>query len=330
MDYNNIKLEKGMYNICNKSFTRVLEDLDPSEKYRGTDLDGLDAYQRQLKRFGIKVSGPNCDTIEKFFVAPESAVLFPEFISRAVKSGIFSYNVLPYITAAKSVIDTIDYRTITSNLESSTYPSSAVSEGNLLPEVTIRTNPNLVSLQKHGRVLSSSYEALRFQNIDVFAVILRKIGADIVNEQLKDAITAIQSGATPEKTQNKVSYDALLNLWVSLKPYNMNVMITTYDMARQILALSEMRDANAGLDFQGTGKEITPMGAKLICSSFVNEKTIIGLDKDCALQMIQSGDVVVDYDKVIDRQLEKAAISVTAGFSKIFSKAVKIINVETQ
>ncbi len=107
----------------------------------------------------------------------------------------------------------------------------------------------------------------------------------------------------------------------------MNVMITTYDIARRIMALDEMRDANAGLDFQGTGRDISPMGARLICSNIPDAKTVIGLDKDCALQMIQSGDVVVDYDKVIDRQLDKTTLSVTAGFSKIFTGATKIISI---
>ena len=32
-----IKLEKGMYNISGKSFTAVLEDLDPSENYRSEE-----------------------------------------------------------------------------------------------------------------------------------------------------------------------------------------------------------------------------------------------------------------------------------------------------
>jgi len=336
MDFDNIKLEKGMYNVCNKSFTNVLEELDPSEKYKGTNLEGLDAYQRQLKRFGIKVSGPRCDTVEKFFSSADSSVLFPEFIARAVKQGIHSNDVLPYITAARTTIDGIDYRTITSNLESSTSKKKStsnleaypISEGGTLPSVSVTTNSNLVHLLKHGRVLSSTYEALRFQNLDVLAVILRKIGADIVNEQLEDAITVIKSNLTPTNIQS-VSYAELLQLWASIKPYHMNVIITTYDVARQILALDEMRDSNAGLNFQGTGKDITPVGAKLICSNSAGTNTIIGLDKECAIQMIQSGDVTIDYDKVIDRQLEKAAISVTAGFSKIFSNACKSLKIVT-
>ena len=49
--YENVKLEKGMYGQNGKSFLKVLEGLDPSESYKGTALEGLDAFQRQLKRF---------------------------------------------------------------------------------------------------------------------------------------------------------------------------------------------------------------------------------------------------------------------------------------
>ena len=53
MAYDNLKLEKGLY-TTGKSFTQALEQIDPSENYAGTPLEGLDAYQRQLKRFDIK------------------------------------------------------------------------------------------------------------------------------------------------------------------------------------------------------------------------------------------------------------------------------------
>ena len=57
MGYDNLKLEKGMYRQAGMSFTQVLESLDPSENYRGTALEGTDAFQRQLKRFGIRAKG---------------------------------------------------------------------------------------------------------------------------------------------------------------------------------------------------------------------------------------------------------------------------------
>ena len=41
--------------------------------------------------------------------------------------------------------------------------------------------------------------------------------------------------------------------------------------------------------------------------------------------MVQSGEVVTDHDKLIDRQLERAAISTITGFAKIFPDSVKVL-----
>ena len=40
-DFDNIKLEKGLY--ASGNFTKALESIDPSENYKGTSLEGLDA-----------------------------------------------------------------------------------------------------------------------------------------------------------------------------------------------------------------------------------------------------------------------------------------------
>ena len=113
--FNDIRLEKGMYSIPGKSFTQVLEGMDPSENYKGTSLEGLDAYQRQLKRFDIHARGVGSDAVEKFFRSTESAVLFPEYVARSVKQGMEETNLLPHITASTTLIDGLDYRSIYSS-----------------------------------------------------------------------------------------------------------------------------------------------------------------------------------------------------------------------
>ena len=82
--YDNLKLDKGMYREAGRSFSQVLESQDPSERYKGTSLEGLDAFQRQLKRFDIKVKGETSDPVEAFFRTTDAAVLFPEYIARTV------------------------------------------------------------------------------------------------------------------------------------------------------------------------------------------------------------------------------------------------------
>ena len=64
-DYTNIRLDKTMYR-ADKSFSQQLEMMDPSDRYTGP-LGRLDAFQRQLKRFDIKVGGsgqrPDCQVL---------------------------------------------------------------------------------------------------------------------------------------------------------------------------------------------------------------------------------------------------------------------------
>ena len=42
---------------------------------------------------------------------------------------------------------------------------------------------------------------------------------------------------------------------------------------------------------------------------------------------VRAGDVLVEYDKLIDRQLERAAITSISGFGKICDGAAKVLNV---
>ena len=62
-------------------------------------LEGLDAFQRQLKRFDIKVKGETSDPVEAFFRTSDAAVLFPEYIARTVRQGMEEGDILPSITA---------------------------------------------------------------------------------------------------------------------------------------------------------------------------------------------------------------------------------------
>ena len=89
--------------------------------------------------------------------------------------------------------------------------------------------------------------------------------------------------------------------------------------------LQRQRDAAAGLNFHATGKAVTPLGANMLKSSAAQAGTLIGLDKNCALEMVEAGGILTEYDKLIDRQIERAAITQTAGFAKIFTDASKIL-----
>lgn len=331
--FENITIEKGMYQEKG-GLTAALEQLDPSENYVGTPLEGLDAFSRQLKRFDIRVSGSGSDCVEKFFRTSNSAALFPEYIGRAVQQGIERADILPQLVATVTEVEGLDYRSIASVPDADDKSLKVVAEGAAIPCTTVKTRENLVKLHKRGRMLVASYEALRFQRLDLFTVTLNQIGAYIARSQIQDAVDVLLNGDGNNNAASNisaavsgsVSYGDLVALWAGLAPYELNTLLAPTDVMQKLLALTQLQDANAGLDFQGTGKMITPLGASLLHAPEVTSGKLIGLDKNCALEMVQAGGVTTDYDKLIDRQLERAAITCTAGFAKIFDGAVKTLS----
>ena len=305
MGYENLKLEKGMYRQEGMSFTQVLESLDPSENYRGTALEGTDAFQRQLKRFGIRAKGAGSSTVEKFFRTMDSAVLFPEYIARTVRQGMEENDILPAITATTTVIDSMDY------------------------------------LSKRGRMLVASYEAVRFQKLDLFSVMLRQIGAYIQKMQLQDAVDVLVNGDGNDNaavqytigtdpisgTAGTLGYEQLVEFWGQFDPYTMNTILCSTGTMTKLLKIPELQNPLTGLNFQGTGKLTTPLGAQLHRTGAVEDGVIIGLDNRYALELVRAGDVLVEYDKLIDRQLERAAITSISGFGKICDGAAAVLNV---
>lgn len=333
--YKTINIDKSMYNRRGKTFSQVLEELDPSTNYKNTPLEKLDAFGRQLKRFDIRVSGAQSDMVEKFFQTSSSAALFPEYVSRAIKLGMEYANALPDITATVTKIDGMDYRSIVSDPDDDTRSLKVVSEGAFLPQTTIKTQESLVKLLKRGRMLVSTYEALRFQRLDLFTVTLKQIGAYIARTQLADAVNVLVNGdgnsngakVINASASGTLKYTDLVRLWTELTPYELNTLLVPTTLMEKILAMQEMQDSQATLDFHGTGRMITPMGAKLIHVPTLDSDKIVGIDKTCALEMVQAGDVLVDYDKLIDRQLERATVSVISGFAKLFNDASVVLKV---
>lgn len=328
--FENVKLEKGMYNVAGKSFTDVLETLDSSENYHGTPLEGLDAYQRQLKRFGIKVSGAGSDKVERFFESSGAAALFPEYVARAVGQGLKEGGKAQDLVATVTNVDSRDYRTMAVKSDNAEKGLSPVGEGEEIPAIRITTSPKLIQMTKKGRLIVSSYEAVRFQRLDLFTVMLRQIGEAIAASQAEEAIKILQNGdgnigalSTTAAGSTNLTYDDFVKLWGELSPFNLNTIAAGTQALQQIMSIDEFKDSAAGMNFHGTGELCTPMGAKIVHVPAMADGIVIGLDRNAALELVQAGEVTIDADKMIDRQLERAGVSVISGFARIFEDAAR-------
>jgi len=317
MRYDNVRLHKEMYN--EGELSQVLEARDPNDQYYGTSMEGLDAFQRQLKRFDIKVRGSGSDTVEKFFKTAESTVLFPEFAARAVKQGLDEATVLPSIAATITEIEGKDYRSITSS-------TNETDGKDKLPASNISIDPELTRINQQGRMLVGSYEALRFQRIDLFSVALRQIGALIAHTQMSNAVSVLLDARAANIFSTKdiaLDHGGILEFGSKFDVYEMNTLLVSNDVMFKLLTTPEFGNIE-GITYNKGG--FCPLtGARIIRSAALPLNTLIGLDKRFALEMVQVKGIHVEHEKLINRQFERAVISTSTGFSKIYKDAVKVL-----
>lgn len=322
--YTDIKLEKGLYSITGKTFTQALAELDPDSAYENTELKGLDAFERQLKRFDIKVKGVNSDRVEKFFLNTQSAVLFPEYVRRAIKAGLNEASILPQVVATTTYTDSMDFRglTVTSDGESDT-----VAQAGELPVTTVKLASTSSALTKFARKLSCSYESIRKQRLEAFGVILRNLGAAIARDVNGLCMSQITTGITPSAISgSSITYADLANFWSSMDSFNMTTMVCKPDTMAEILGLEQMKYCVN--DYMASGMVKTPYGVTLVKCSELESDVAVGIDKSCAVEAVFGTDVIVDFDKLISTQCSEIACSVTVGFSKLTDGAVKILSTE--
>ena len=316
--YNDIRLEKGFYNLSGKSFTAALEELDPSSAYSGTPLEKLDAFERQLKRFNIRISGENCDCVEKFFTSTETAILFPEFVTRSIRKG-FDETVLSSVCAAKTYSNSGQYLGCILDDTAEYTPSAQAAS---LPSASVRESASATVLAKYGRLISASYEAVRQQRLDVFGIMLRSIGVKLAAAVVKQAVEVLAEDAASISTSS-LSYDDLTKLYGCFDCFDMTTVIASPEVASKIAAMDQLADSSAGPD----GRFMLPFGSELIKTPAASNSKIIGIDRAYALEFITSTDLVMETDKLIDRQLDQISVSITCGFRKITPEAVKVLEI---
>lgn len=315
--YQNIILEKGLYHLTNKSFVQALEGLDPSGQYAETPLAGLDAYERQLKRFDIRISGPQCDRVEKFFTSTESAVLFPEFVRRAIRQGMDA-SMLSEITAVETHTDSSQYLGCTIT-DTNNYNAS-IWQGNGLTDSTILEESSALTLSKYGRLVKASYEAVRRQRLDVFAVLLKSVGMQLAQALMQQAINTLTAnvGSSSTKAGNELAYSDLATLYGKFTTYNMNTLLVSPKVAATILAMTEMDDVVP----VEQGQVRLPFGTVLCKVPQMSDSVIIGVDKNFALEMVTGSNLILETDRLIENQLDLITVSLQCGFRVLMKNAV--------
>lgn len=260
--------------------------------------------------------------MEKFFSTTESAVLFPEFIRRMVQSGV-EQSVLSDVMAVHTKVDASEY--VGGVLTDDTDYSTTTTDGAALPTATYLESSSILTLDKYGRAVHASYEAVRRQKLDTFGSILRAIGVRLSNTILVKATEKMieNAGSTiAAETSGSISYTDLTNLYGAFQDFDMTALLASPSAAAVIMALDQMQE------MASTQPNVItlPFGAQLRKCASMDTGYLVGLDTQFAMEMVTSGDLILETDKLIDNQLDVITMSLHVGFRVMTADAIHILS----
>jgi len=336
-----LELEKEMYQearLKGVGFADMLEELDPSENYEGS-LKSAGAFARQLMAHDLKVYGPDADVIGKFFASTSSAVLFPHYVESQVRAGMMAESLLPEIVATETHVTAHTYDGTWLADSEPDRQLEEIAEGAVIPTVELSTADHTVKLRKFGRTLKATYEALRLQRANVVGVWLQRIGAQIAIDESDWALSTLIHGDGNDnaltdmdsEVSASLDYDELVRLWLAFPAgYRCRKIIVGDTLLRTLLNLAEFQDPLAGFNFQATGELVSPVGAKLLrwsSNAVLPPDWVLGVDERYALEQVTELGVLVEVDRLIERQVEATTVSKWTGFVKLDRNAAQALDV---
>ena len=205
--YKELPLSQDLYATAydkGRSFSQQLEEMDPTHRYGANDAEGkMDAFQRQLMRFGIRTqddpkAGIAASRGDLFFQSnvPASRILFPEFLNRVARtSAVAQDDILSQIVARmETITDQGIYRSLYIDDTATQRKTYRVGEHGGFPKTRISWSEKSTVLAKYGVALEMSYEFVRRVSLPLIATVIGRIMLEVRVDEISEAISALMLG----------------------------------------------------------------------------------------------------------------------------------------
>ncbi|MBN2435588.1 MAG: hypothetical protein JXK07_10025 [Spirochaetes bacterium] len=330
MHIDKIDLSRSMYDDAKAAGVTFSEHLQQyaqkKEKLSAEALtNGLDAFAQQLAVRGLRLSGSQAALVEDFYRTNDNKVLFPEVINKAVRAGMDDNSLLAGtkdLIATRTGIDGSVYQSAAVDIANSTAKLARVAESAEFPVVTIKFKDKPIKLHKTGYQIQQSYETARRMSINYFITVMKQLGRNIETEKVALLVNTLINGDGNSNPISNVAsentvlkYRDVIQLKYAAKKFSLSFMISDETQAIEYECLPEFTSKN------GPNMPPAPKVAPAVPA-----KKIIALDQKAAIEEIfEKGGSLIEYDKVIEKQLENAVISEVVGYSIMFRDASKML-----
>ena len=355
---NSITLSRNLYEQAfdkGMNFSQFLESIDPS----GSD-DKLDAFERQLQRFGIRTKhdhkrGMYASNGEYFFNSnqPASTVLFPEYVSRVARTYMMNEedNINALVASFENISGNGTYRSIYIDDTQAQRTKSRVGERGAFPVVKVSWSEKATTLAKYGVSIEMTYEFVRRASLPVIETLIGRIMLQNRLDEVSEALTVVTNGdgnakegsaatnsnlsaiqgGSPTGTES-LTYVGWLKWLMLFFPGRCNVAIMNSTNYAEFMAMAKpstdpiwiysLLDKSV---LGGAPVVINPRIAdtvRILVHDDVADNTIIGIDSRAALiGYRESGTDLTETNKIINGQWDEIVMSNTVGFANLFNSA---------
>lgn len=364
---NDMPLSRELYEKAydqGMSFSQFLEFLNPTEP---GDTTGLDAFDRQLRRFGIRSKrdsrfGLPASKGQLFFQpgVPESRILFPEFLNRTARRALIdeenSLNML--IAHWDQLQGTSVYRSIYIDEDVLDRRQSEVVQYGKFPVVAIKWSEKATTLKKYGVKLQASYEFIRQASLPVIEMLVQRIMLQERIDELGLALKVLHDGDGETKEGGGITTTNLSTLGVTnpdgiddltyvnylkwlhmFAPGQCSIIVGNVDTMVHVMTMDKpnvdpvfLMQSLGFNELGGRPRVVNPRIAQnisYIIHDDAPDDEIVGVDPRFALiGYREAGADLTETQRIIDGQWEEIVLSNTVGFSNVFRSAVRKLDTD--
>ena len=300
--------------------------------FRALDTSAQDYCAHE---FGIDMSHI---TVDRFFQSdPNAKWLFPDLVREAVVAGMKRKPVYPELIIRDEHVDGTAYD-VPYVIESAAEEElRGVAEGAAIPESEITYGDRIVKLDKKGRGVIASYEAVRRMSVDMLRVHLQRIGERLGRNLDARLATVLVNGDSSGSGTAATTIDtATASTWVyndiidgvmSLTHghyFTPTHMLADADLCKTILNFDAFKDSTL-FDFAKTGNLPTPLGVKLVPMPDQPANKLTVMDAGYAVAKLTEQDLLVESDKLINQQWDRTYLTVVTDFAIIYDMARVVV-----
>lgn len=297
---------------------------------------------------GIDLKGM---TVEKMLSTDQlSRWLFPEVFRDAIRRGLEYTPFYPNLVTGEENINStgitmpsMDLTTVDAN----TFRLRDVAEGSTIPEAEVVTwSEKQVTIRKKGRGLKQTYESIMFTPIDLAAIYFEELGSRLGSDLDGDLVNVALNGDQADNSQSApvigatnagtLAYIDIARAWVRLRRIgrSSSVMLMSEADALTVLNMTQFQQS-----FPANGA--SPSGVTLNVNTplptsqdiFVHERMTTGkilmVDTRRAFVQLTAMPLLVESERIVNRQLNGEYVSIITGFANIFRDGRLVLDYTT-